>query len=288
LYREAFVALWQWLGRSPPDRVLDPVLFDALLGEYFEHLWESGGTRGKAGNTLSASLAAYPELRRKGSLADSWYLLHAWSRVEVPNRAPPLPAKVCLAIAGFFILEGDWMGAFLVLLSFDAFLRTGELTDLQLGDLSFSRTSGVVRLPRTKSGQRHAAFEAVVIQDPLVIEMWDKIKDQWPQDSSPSSYVYPGQPKRFGERFTAAIKHFNLGRLNLRLYSLRRGGATAFFRRAANMDLTLERGRWATKAAGRIYVNDGLGKEIEMLLSPYEHSLLSGAIAQLRLFLATS
>ena len=52
----------------------------------------------------------------------------------------------------------------------------------------------------------------------------------------------------------------------LKPYSIRRGGATAFHRKRRSMELTLERGRWASVRVGRIYISDGLAKETEMQL----------------------
>ena len=51
-------------------------------------------------------------------------------------------------------------------------------------------------------------------------------------------------------------------------YSIRRGGATAFFRYTRSMEATLDRGRWSNAWAARIYINDGLSKEVELRLPP--------------------
>ena len=50
-------------------------------------------------------------------------------------------------------------------------------------------------------------------------------------------------------------------------YSLRRGGATAFFRATGSMEKTLDRGRWSSARVGRIYINDGIAKEVELRIS---------------------
>ena len=52
-----------------------------------------------------------------------------------------------------------------------------------------------------------------------------------------------------------------------RPYSIRRGGATAYYRGSRNMPATIERGRWSTARIARIYVNDGLAKELELRFS---------------------
>ena len=49
-------------------------------------------------------------------------------------------------------------------------------------------------------------------------------------------------------------------------YSIRRGGATAYFRVTRNMEATLDRGRWSSARVARIYINDGLAKEVELPL----------------------
>ena len=287
LYREAFLLFWLWVGRSPPDHCLDALAYDALLAEYVEHCWESGLTRAMAGNALSASLVAYPELRRRGTLAESWYFLKAWSRIEVPNRAPPMPADVCLAAMLFFLWEGDYRGAFLLAAGFDGFLRTGEMTDLRWEDVQIdARGLGVLNLSSTKSGQRHAAFEASVILDPLVGRLWNLALRQLPRGTSLQTTVLLGTPADFYARFQAAMVHFGLHRFAFRPYSIRRGGATAFYRRTYNLSATIERGRWSQARVARIYINDGLAKEVELQFSTAENSRIAKAKAELMRFLA--
>lgn len=80
LYRAAFLRLWAWIDLPPPCRVSNVAAYDRVLAEFIEYAWSAGRTRGDAGNALSASLAAYPEMRGKGSLSDSWYMLSSWAR----------------------------------------------------------------------------------------------------------------------------------------------------------------------------------------------------------------
>ena len=60
------------------------------------------------------------------------------------------------------------------------------------------------------------------------------------------------------------LRSLGVSALGFRPYSLRRGGATAFYRRTANLQATVERGRWAHVRVARIYICDGLGMETEM------------------------
>ena len=98
-YQTAFAKMWNWIGRSPPISVHSTRTYDALLTTYIEEAWVSGETRGDAGNALSASLSAYPEQRGRGVLSESWYLLNAWAKLEVPMGAPPMPSLVALTLA---------------------------------------------------------------------------------------------------------------------------------------------------------------------------------------------
>ena len=70
-----------------------------------------------------------------------------------------------------------------------------------------------------------------------------------------------------------------------RPYSLRRGGATAFYRATRNMPATIERGPWSTLRVARIYINDGLAKEIDLQFSTDQQArLLSRATIFAALF----
>ena len=73
LYAEAFVKLWAWAQRPPPDDIASAKKYDKFLSGYIEYAWETGLTRGEAGNALSASLHMYPELRGKGRFIDSCF-----------------------------------------------------------------------------------------------------------------------------------------------------------------------------------------------------------------------
>ena len=168
LYAAAFVRLWRWVGRHPPDELTSNAAYDRLLAAFIEDQWREGATRGNVGNAISASVKMHPQLRGRGHLPESWYLYNAWQRYEIPMRAPPMPVELVLALAWYFVRMGHVGGALVLLLGFDCFLRTGEMMSLIVDDLAFSANGlGVVRLAHTKSGQRHAAFEASTVNDPI-------------------------------------------------------------------------------------------------------------------------
>ena len=192
--------------------------------------------------------------------------LEYMGRVKVLTRAPPLDPLLCLAIVHSFLEQGDAAGAFLVALGFDAFLRTGELMNLRISDLVFERggTAGAVRLEHTKSGQRNAASEALTVNDPLVALLWKLACQERPPGTHPENPVYEGGPKLFREHFQCALIKCEVQGLHYKPYSIRRGGATAFFRLTGNMPATIERGRWATSKVARIYICDGYAMQIRL------------------------
>ena len=52
------------------------------------------------------------------------------------------------------------------------------------------------------------------------------------------------------------------------MHSLRRGGATNFFRVTGNLSATLERGRWISVSSGRIYITEGLSVMAHRKIEP--------------------
>lgn len=112
LYRNAFLALWHWMGRAPPKFVADAITYDKLLAEFIEFCWDSGLKSAWAGNSSCANITAFPEVRGLRALTDSWYLLSVWTRVETHNRAPPMPTVFCPGLIAYFVFLHDFEGVF--------------------------------------------------------------------------------------------------------------------------------------------------------------------------------
>lgn len=196
-----------------------------------------------------------------------------------------MPPLVLLAFILFFLWERNFAGAFLLAAGFDGFVRTHEMLDLLLGDVQIdAHDTGVINLRRTKSGQRNAGFEAGIILDPLVGRLWRLFLLQLLAECHPDLPIYLN-PKHFQLRFAAAAAHLHLSHFGFRGYSIRRGGATSFFRKTRFMPRTIERGRWATSKAARIYVTDVRSKEIEQRFTQEITARLNRARVQLLGFL---
>ena len=67
--------------------------------------------------------------------------------------------------------------------------------------------------------------------------------------------------------FKQLLRHFSLNDMRYNLYSLRRGGCTAFFFSSGSLDLTVEVGRWADSATARIYIQNVAAESAEISLA---------------------
>lgn len=179
-----------------------------------------------------------------------------------------MPVEVAVALAWFFIRMGHIGGAFLILVAFDCFLRTGELLSLIIRDIRVDAgDTGVVMLAHTKTGQRHAAFEASTFSDPLVGRLYRVFRRMLPRDTHEDHYIFLPKTHVFYALFKKGLAWLGLEDFGFQPYSLRRGGATAYFRATRNMEATLDRGRWSSVRVARIYLNDGLAREVELRFS---------------------
>jgi integrase len=180
-------------------------------------------------------------------------------------RAPPMPVEVLLALAWYFIRMGHFGGAVLLLIGFDCFLRTGEMLSLVISDVVLDESgSGVVRLAHTKTGQRHAAFEASTINDPVCGKLFRAYQARLPPSTHEEHYVFAPKAHVFYKLFHDGLRWLGLEAFGFLPYSIRRGGATAYFRATRNMEAALDRGRWSSARVARIYLNDGLAREVEL------------------------
>ena len=116
-----------------------------------------------------------------------------------------------------------------MLAGFDSFLRTGEMLSLTFADLNVDEEfHGAIRLEHTKTGQRHAAFEASVIADPLVGRMFRAVQRAQPGGTHEDHYVYPGSQHAFYKAFHEGLAWLGVADAGFQPCSVRRGGATAF------------------------------------------------------------
>ena len=196
----------------------------------------------------------------KKQLPQSWKLFGVWRKYEIPSRAPPLTADLVLSFAGKCLVELNFSLATLLLLGFHCCLRTGEILNIAADDLLVNSETGILHLKKTKGGIRHNTKESVTIECPMVREVVLQTIAIQKQRRLLSVPLWTSSGQAFRSAFYRLCKQFDVVHLNFRGYSLRRGGATAYFQACGSMERTLLRGRWASSAVARIYLCDALSQ----------------------------
>ena len=226
---------------------------DPLVCEYIEHLWSSGVGRAQANDTVAALQNLQANLR--GQLPGAWRLLKTWAVNEVPNRAPPLPEQVLLAMVGWAFFKGHVTFGISLLLGFYTMLRSGEILGLKSSHIMVSTKERqvLVSLGYTKGGKRQGAAESVI----LGVQPAFKLIQQWKQNASLNTPL-AHSPASWRGLFTECLEALELSPFNFRPYSLRRGGATYWFQKHGNLDRILVQGRWLAHKTARVSLNEGL------------------------------
>ena len=260
-YNKALEQFWSFLreeGIAVPDSS-GPL--DRILCLYLEHLWAEGFGRALAADTVAAVQDAQPDVRKH--LPATWRLLKVWNQNEIPSRAPPLPEEALHAMVGYAIFKNQLHFALSLLVGYYGVLRTGEILELKSSDVAVESERGpaVISLGLTKGGQRQGAAESVTITSEQVIR-W---LYQWMHDSGPRTFLCP-KPAQWRKLFNETLEALGFNDLQFRPYSLRRGGATYWFRKWGVLDRLLLYGRWQNARTARTYVNDGLAALASMKL----------------------
>ena len=229
---------------------------DWLVCEWIEAQWARGTAISDIADALSGLHFFWPEIR--GSLRHSWRLFRNWRRIESPQRAPPMTPLLARAIVGRAIVLGHLEFAALILLGFHCLLRTGELVVIQYQDLEFSNQCGVLSLQSSKSGLRTGSQEAVAIRDRLTLQVLATLVAV--RHPSRGHKLWPHSAQSFRDALREHLKFFKIEHLNLKPYSLRRGGATYLLQAGLPLEAILVKGRWRSVAVARLYLEDGLAQ----------------------------
>ena len=227
---------------------------DLVLCDYIELQWSRGESLHFIADGLSGLHFFMPELR--GMLRQSWRLFKDWRRIEAPARAPPMTVLLARAIVARAVELNHLPFACLISLGFHALLRTGEMLKITYKDLEFSKECGILSLHQSKSGLRSGTSEAVAIRDALTLELLHTWKVVY--HPSLGDKLWPYSPQSFRETFRSYLRFFRVMHLDLKPYSLRRGGATHLLQKGVPMHTILLRGRWHSLAVARLYLQDGL------------------------------
>ena len=239
---------------------------DEKISSWVQRQWERGRPLYKTSNALCGLQHFAPWLKNKLPL--SWRSFHTWRRLEVPMRAPPLPIDFLYTIANFALSLNDLLFAGLLLLGFEGLLRTGELLKLRPLDVVVRDAQCLIRLEDTKTSRRKSATEVVHFDRPWAVEVVDALVGSLRQSPRNLLPIWPFTAQAFRQRFKTYLRHFSLGKCRFRPYSLRRGGATQLFIERKSYDSAIQKGRWSSVRAARVYIQDALSELPRLALPP--------------------
>ena len=266
-YVEAASQFLVWLQSVGEPWAADFADLEQQLVSYIEHLWMSGESKAVAGDTLSAVQFF---LRRRRIVPAAWDLFTTWGRVEAPQRAPPLPWQVLLAMCALAVQDGFPQVAAALIIGFHCLLRTHECATLRRRQVSLSNAwTGAVALPWTKMGQQRGAQEIVTFDDAWL----GRFVAAAMRNLRPDDFILESRDQ--GLRSFMALAGQRLGcRVHYTPYSLRRGGATFDFLVNKNLSKTVLRGRWADSRTARIYITDGAAVQQSVKFSEAERQAI--------------
>ena len=173
-----------------------------------------------------------------------------------PVSHPPLSWDLAVVLAVRLAAVGLWSSGVGILLSFDCYLRIGELTRLRKRHVALDLDERVgsahrgmsLGLRRTKTGP----YKWVKVRSLVVQTLLLRLVDNLPSNNS-----------RLFPCAVAFYKHFKRACADLGLsksyvpHSLRHGGATHDFLIGLSLEDILHIGRWASIKSARHYVQEG-------------------------------
>jgi integrase len=250
--------------------------WDESSAEYIEHLYAEGDSLCTASDTLAGIQYMYG--RTMGHLKESWKLTAIWRKVEPPRRVLPFLPIMALGMAGAALHMGMPDMAALIRVGFNVFLRTSEMLTLRVCSILFHKNKASLTLHETKTGKRKGIDERVTVTSRLAVQTLKVAVAKM----SPADLVSQRSPYAFRKVFKELLMLFDLGLTEYNVYSLRRGGATAFFAQSGSMDKTMITGRWEHSTTARIYINEATAQASEMRLTQKQTCLLHEAANYLK------
>ena len=240
---------------------------DEMVAAWVEHAYAEGEQKSLVSNGLAGLQFFLP--RTVGRLKLSWKLAKIWQRLEPPLRVLPLSPLLVRGFAGAAVYMGFVAEAAALLIGFDCMLRSGELYNLKIGDITFLQNKAVLCLGQSKSGKRSGTSEMVVVESALAMT-W--LKKACRQAKKGEKLLFRGD-RFFRKLFYELVQFFEVQGL-LTVYSLRRGGATWNFLHHGSMEKTLLRGRWSSTSTARIYLQDATATVSHLQLTQAQRSQL--------------
>ena len=239
---------------------------DIAMAYYFQFLYSEGYPKNWASDCLNGCILECPPL--KGHLATAAKWLKNWNSSHQTESHPPVTWPLACLIAIRMCLSGWVDEAVGVLLSFDCYLRPGELCGLAVADIAFPADArlggftinGMLRLRDTKTGPN----QPVELRNELVIRMLACLV----RGKAGVDPVFAFSYNVFGDRLKRVCSMLGLTGCGFTPHSLRAGGATFDAGRGVSQADIKRHGRWESDKVVKTYVQTGQALPMAITLPP--------------------
>ena len=271
-YAYALLCFFKWrrIQKLRHPKTYDEV--DNILGEYVNYLFQVGKPQYLGYDVVSAMRRYCPQ--SKASLNTAKTFLANWTSIIERRKALPLSPSMVRAMAGFALLRGQSGMGLLLLLSFLSLLRVSEALGLEVRDFTFLGTREMLLFLRdTKTSRQQNSSESVRIRDHRLCDTMRRLLAGLPSNT----VLFPYQYGQVQKALTEFGLFFGLRNERLTTHSLRRGGASHFFKSCGSYDETQQQGRWAQLRTARGYIDAAVADAQQEALPPWAKERLAKA-----------
>lgn len=203
--------------------------------------------------------------------------LKGYNRLLPSKQRPPLPWTATVMMAVWLSSRGYLRTAIAILISFDCYLRSGELMQLRYEHIAIGNDPRLgledsdrvhIRLPHTKTGDE----KGVEVDHPEVKLLAQALKFI----TRPGDKLLPYSVDTYRRRFKQATAALGLSSLYTP-HSLRHGGATRDYLMGKPITDVMAKGRWAASKSAQHYIQ--MGRQLMMSLEIPESVAVAGQVA---------
>jgi hypothetical protein len=263
-YRRVVDKFLAWVQRERWDMPRSVSELDGIAEAYVEDVYRSGLPHTWVYHLPAALAVADP--RVKGQLPCTSAALMGLRRLCPGNSWAPMPIDVVMGVAGVLYHRGESEAAMAILLSFDCYLRIGEVVKLSPGDLVLPGDAvlgayssvGSINLRETKTGKD----QSVVLTSPLLCALLARHRRGL---TKRSGQLFPTlSESRLRRLLRVGLAALGIPRASYVFHSLRHGGAAFDFHHGYLPFAEIQqRGRWISPKTCRIYLQRGRSRLVD-------------------------
>jgi integrase len=262
-YFGAVIRFAHWCRALGLQQLRKPRDIDRHLSDYMVELWFDGVGKAEASCTFYGLDMLVPGIKKKMERARR--SLRGYNRMMPSVARPPMPWTVAAAVAVWLAAQKKATMAIGVILSFECYLRSGELLRLITTDFASGGDARLglkdnqrmhIHLRRTKTG-RHQGVE---VRDQQVMQLVQWLLARTKAGRRVFNY-HASTYRRWFHRACAALSLSP----DYVPHSLRHGGATRDYLNGVPIADVMVRGRWAATKSATHYIQQG--RQLMMLQS---------------------